>query len=74
MASFKINKLDFQYVSHNRDYSTTNGICELCKKQLCGQPVVVGTCRHAYHIACFSKFKTTTCPIDNTIWCEAYKS
>jgi hypothetical protein len=72
---YKIIGLNFHFVSQNKDFKTTNGICELCKKSLrdSSQRFVVGKCHHAFHAKCMEKIGYVSCPIDNTVWHDDYK-
>lgn len=67
-SSYKVTNMTLKFVSQNKDFRNTNGICELCKKTLLNDKVVVGKCHHAFHEKCLSVNKSLSCPIDNTYW------
>ena len=71
---YNIVKLNFNFVSQNKDFKTTNGICELCKKSLVdiNCQCIVGKCHHAFHKTCMDKLGYVSCPIDNTCWQNDY--
>lgn len=71
-SSYKIVGLNFYFVSQNKDFKNTNGICELCKKPLYGHNIIVGKCHHAFHEVCMNKIGHISCPIDNISWNTDY--
>ena len=74
-SSYKIVSMNLRYITQNKDFDLTNGLCLLCKKTLAGQPVIVGKCHHAFHKQCVSAMPNKlflSCPIDTTAWSVAY--
>jgi predicted amidophosphoribosyltransferase len=73
MASFKIVKLNFHYVSHNESIDKTDGICKICNKSFTtSEKICVGKCKHAFHDECLNKINRVSCPIDNIMWIDDY--